>query len=236
MPFDCIALVQARMSSSRLPGKVLRDIAGEPMLGHILRRLSSSKHLKEIFVLSSEDKSDDAVADFVKARGFSVYRGSLEDVLSRFETCLREQSAHAFARVCADSPFYDVKLLDCAIETFFAKDVFLLSSTVKRSFPVGQSMEILQRQVFLDKAPHIVQASDRENVTSAFYKPECTLPLFSFQNEKGDYSQARHVVDTAEDFEVAEKIARALGPRMWEATWDEVESVREEIMNAGSDE
>jgi spore coat polysaccharide biosynthesis protein SpsF len=120
-PLKTIAVIQARMSSSRLPGKVLRDIAGQPMLARVVERARRAVRVDEVIVATTLDSADDAVAEFCSGRGYPFYRGSLNDVLDRYYQAARLYSAEIIVRLTADCPLADPDLIDHTVEAFLGK-------------------------------------------------------------------------------------------------------------------
>src|SRR5512138_621158 len=154
MPSRCVCIVQARMASSRLPGKVLLDIAGEPMLGRVVRRTSRALRVQATVVATTSDPSDDAVAAFCKAEGISYARGSQFDVLDRYHQAARESGAQIIVRVTADCPAIAPELIDAAVDTLLdsssqdecAARFDLVANRLPppfgRSFPIGLDVEV----------------------------------------------------------------------------------------------
>ena len=142
-----VCIVQARMSSTRLPGKVLLPLAGREVLAHVLDRLAFCNTLDEVVVATSSDASDDVLAQWCRARGVPVFRGSLQDVLDRYYQCAIENKATAVVRITADCPALDPTLVDDVVRGFHAGgyDLFYLGG----EFPDG-----LDCQVFSFSALH----------------------------------------------------------------------------------
>lgn len=116
-----VAVIQARMSSTRMPGKVLKTLAGKPLLWHIVKRLERSRHLNAIVLAISTDRSDDPLADYAQALGIAVVRGPLDNVLARFVMAARQHKADIVLRVCGDSPLVDPVTVDNLIEKLLAE-------------------------------------------------------------------------------------------------------------------
>ena len=116
MKHRTIAIIQARMSSTRLPGKVLRDIAGEPMLARVIERAKRAKLVDEVVLATTTDPSDDPVAEFCAERGYNFTRGSLNDVLDRYYQAAKEYKAEVIVRLTADCPVLDPDVVDQTIQ------------------------------------------------------------------------------------------------------------------------
>mgnify|MGYP001454945949 CR=1 FL=1 len=139
-----IAVIQARMSSSRLPGKVLRIVRGKPLLDYLIDRLECCSQLDGIILATSDQVSDDPLFEFAKSKSLRCHRGSLDDVALRVLTAADEMHADAAVRVCGDSPLLDHNQVDKFISIFRREDQMDLVTNVQhRTFPKGQSIEIL---------------------------------------------------------------------------------------------
>ncbi|HET7568269.1 MAG TPA: NTP transferase domain-containing protein [Gaiellaceae bacterium] len=208
------AVVQARMSSQRLPGKVLAPLAGRPALAWLLERLAGF----EVVVATSGEPSDDPVAAFCAERGVECFRGPLADVAARFAGAVERYGLDAFVRVNGDSPLLDPALVARGIELFRATEPDLATNVFPRSFPPGQSVEVVRAETFLAARPEFDER-DREHVTTFFYaRPE----RFRIENfaAAAPYEGPSHALDTAEDLARLEAWARAL-PRA-DAGWAEL--------------
>lgn len=157
-----VCIVQARMSSTRLPGKVLLPLAGREVLAHVLDRLAFCNTLDEVVVATSSDASDDVLAHWCRARGVPVFRGSLQDVLDRYYQCAVENQANAVVRITADCPALDPTLVDDVVRGFQAGgyDLFYLGG----EFPDGLDCQVFSFAA-LERAWHeAVLGSEREHV------------------------------------------------------------------------
>jgi spore coat polysaccharide biosynthesis protein SpsF (cytidylyltransferase family)/aryl-alcohol dehydrogenase-like predicted oxidoreductase len=162
-----VLIVQARMGSSRLPGKVLLPAAGKPMLAHQIDRLRKVRGADEIVVATSLLEGDDAIASFCQMYGIAVVRGSETDVLSRFSAAAVASDADVVVRLTGDCPLIDPALVDHAIEIYLASQAerTYVSDTIDRSYPRGMDVEVFSRSL-LDLADRCaVTRYDREHVT-----------------------------------------------------------------------
>ena len=198
-------VIQARMSSERVPGKVLAPLAGKPVLGHVLDRLSRF----HVVVATSTDASDDPVADFCAGRGTLCMRGPLEDVAARFAGVVAALGVDAFVRVSSDSPLLDPLLVDEAIALFDQTRPDLATNVFPRTFPKGQSVEVVDARTFLAVEPELTDTSDREHVTTFFYaRPDrFRIENFAAEDPAPDVNLA---VDTPADLERLDALVRAL--------------------------
>jgi spore coat polysaccharide biosynthesis protein SpsF len=164
-----VAIIQARMTSSRLPGKVLMPIGDRPMLQLIFERLRRSKHLSEIIVATSLDDEDDAIERLCSSQGVSVVRGSRTDVLARFMDALELTKAKVVVRVTADCPLIDYQLIDTALYTFFSENIDYLSMGSDGGYPRGINAEVIARLALEEAANEAIESYEREHVTPFIY-------------------------------------------------------------------
>jgi spore coat polysaccharide biosynthesis protein SpsF len=181
-------IVQARMNSARVPGKVLRPLAGRPLLGHLLDRLRRLG--MPLVVATSVHPSDDAISRFCEAEDVAVHRGSLEDVAARFVEAAREHGIDPIVRVSGDSPLLDPGLVLRAVDLW--EPGVLVTNVRPRSFPTGQSVEVFELAA-LEAAETAAEA--REHVTPALYE---RLRVRNFAHTP-DLSHLRLTLDTDED-------------------------------------
>jgi spore coat polysaccharide biosynthesis protein SpsF len=210
-----VAVIQARMGSSRLPGKVLRPIAGRPMLQYTVERLDRCRTLDGLLVATTTDPSDDEVVDFCARVGVACTRGPVDDVVSRIAAAARAAGAGALVRVCGDSPLLDYRLVDALVGCFRNGAFDVVTNVAPRSFPPGQSVEVISTAVLLQALDDISAAEDREHVTPFFYRqPE----RFRIRNMSAseDYTRLRLAVDTPEDFRRISAMIAAMKGMQWE--------------------
>jgi len=207
------AIVQARFGSTRLPGKILKAISHKPMLWHIVDRLSHSRLIDQIIVATTNLSEDDQVQEFCELNNILFYRGSPEDVLSRYYTAADVNKADIVVRITSDCPVIDPIIVDRMLEKFFAENQLsnldYLSNVLPRTFPRGLDTEIFSFNA-LAKAHHeATQRYEREHVTPYIYNHPEKFTIKNFTNEK-DYSFHRWTVDTQEDFLLIEKVYDSL--------------------------
>jgi spore coat polysaccharide biosynthesis protein SpsF len=211
-----VAVVQARMSSSRLPGKVLRPLDGRPVLEWVLRAATASA-VDAVVLATSVDASDDPVAALAAQHpGVRVHRGPLDDVLTRFIGALAGEPAQGVVRLTADCPLLDPALIDLVSRTWRASpEVDHLTTTNPRCLPRGLDVELVSRRA-LEQVALEAEGPDRVHVTSAVYgQPErfSTLGLVVHPNA----SDLRVTVDTPEDAALLDGLVALLGdaPPPW---------------------
>lgn len=212
-----LAIIQARLSSRRLPGKVLMPLQGRPLLGWTIHRLQQSRQLTDILIATSSEPADDPIAAYARQIDIAIQRGPLADVASRFCQALAAKQAPAFVRICADSPFIDAALVDQAINHFHAAPLDLVTNVLPRSFPKGQSVEVICTETFraLWNQPRSVQ--EREHITQVYYSAPERFRIRNFSS-KTNHAAIQLSVDTPEDFTRAQQLLQASGgqPGDWQ--------------------
>lgn len=204
-----VAVVQARMGSSRLPGKVMKEMAGKPMIGHLFERVSRSKKINKVILATSANASDDVLCAYAASLGIEVFRGSENDVLDRIYQAVKLYRPKAIVRVTADSPLQDPVILDAAIDFFLASGLDYVSSGANPPvFPDGMDSEIFTF-IALEKAwRESTLLSEREHVTP-YIKNSGHFNIGDFHPDI-DYSAERWVVDNEEDYVLVRAIFEAL--------------------------
>lgn len=219
------AILQARMSSSRLPGKVMKPLCGRPMIERQLERLRRCATLDRIVVATSLDGSDDPLAAHLEGIGIDVFRGSLNDVLDRYVGAARAFSVEGqVVRLTADCPLADPGVIDDCVRLQVELGVDYCSNGRRRTYPHGLDVEAFSLEALEIAAREAADPYDREHVTPFIYRhPErFTLGELAQANDEG---HLRWTVDTPEDFAFAEKVYEALYPTKPEFTSDDVRAL-----------
>lgn len=193
-----IGILQARMTSTRLPGKVLAPVLGVPMIGRQLERLERARSLDGIVVASSVDPSDDQLAAYLASQDIAAVRGSLDDVLGRFISAMDEYRPDVVVRLTADCPLVSPAILDAVVGEFATGDSDYVSNTMVPTFPDGLDVEVVSADALRWVAAHSNDVHEREHVTLGVYRrPD----RFSIRNVAGeeDLSNLRWTVDNADD-------------------------------------
>jgi glutamate-1-semialdehyde 2,1-aminomutase len=230
-----VAIVQARMSSSRLPKKVMKTVVGKTVIQLLLERLSLSKRLDEIVVATSTESSDDALVEHLKKISVKYFRGSEADVLSRFMGAAETYSADVIVRITGDCPLVDSNLVDFCIDKFCASSCDYLSNIDPPSFPDGLDVEVFSISALRSAFAEATTIFDREHVTpylrtNARYSRERVL-------SEVDYSLSRWTLDEQTDFEVIENVFKHFSPRI-DFNWLEVRDLQKsnpKIFSANSE-
>lgn len=206
---NIVAIVQARMGSTRLPGKVLMDIMGKPMLWHVVSRLRFSKLLDKIVIATSVNSKDDLIEDFCKANGIFFYRGKEEDVLDRYYETAKAFNAKHIVRITSDCPLIDPKVIDLVLECHISYQPDYTSNTIKRTFPRGLDTEVFTFTALEKVYREANEYYQREHVTVYFYEHPQLFKLHNVENNK-DFSYLRWTVDVEEDLLFVKEIYKRL--------------------------
>jgi spore coat polysaccharide biosynthesis protein SpsF len=207
-----LGIIQARVSSSRLPGKVLKPILGKPMLTRQIERLKRAKSLDRLVVATSADATDDAVAALAADAGVGCWRGSLNDVLDRFVGTARAHGARDVVRLTGDCPLADPDVIDDVTRTYRASGADYTSNTNPPTFPDGLDVEVM-RMAALERAWLEAQKpSEREHVTLYIHQSPDKFRLTNHAAPK-DLSALRWTVDHLEDLAFVTEVYATLYPR-----------------------
>lgn len=209
------AIIQARMSSSRLPGKVLREINGRPMIAYMLERVASAKRIDKVVLATSIDPSDDPIAEFCRGAKFACSLGSLDDVLDRYYQAARESKADVIVRLTGDCPLIDPAIIDEMIGIYEQGKYDYVANTVPPegvTFPDGMDVEIFSFKNLEKAWKEAKKPSDREHVTFYFWKHPEVFSCYRHNLAK-NLSHYRLTVDYPEDLEVISKIFAHFHPK-----------------------
>lgn len=208
-----VAIVQARMTSTRLPGKVMLPILGEPMLAWVIERLQKAKTLEEIVVATTTDPEDNVIEKECIKRGYKFFRGDREDVLDRYFQAAKQYQADVIVRVTSDCPLLDPGIVDACVTEFIRlqPDCDYLSNALEiATFPLGLDVEVFHRSS-LQKAHQLAEEkSYREHVTAFIYHHPDQFRLIDYRSTSDD-SDLRWTVDTPEDYQLVQRIAERVG-------------------------
>lgn len=199
-----VAIVQARMGSTRLPGKVMRPILGKAMIEHLLIRLSQSKKINEIVLATSVDPVNDVLDSFVTSLGYQCFRGSENDVLDRYYRAATMCEADVIVRITGDCPLVDAYLLDEMLTVYQSNDFDYFSNINPPTFPDGLDIEIFSYAALKKAQQVVVESFDREHVTP-YIRNSNEFKVSVLKNKK-DLSFLRWTVDELDDFLVVEKV------------------------------
>jgi spore coat polysaccharide biosynthesis protein SpsF len=208
-----VCVVQARMRSTRLPGKVLRDLAGRPMLAQLLRRLRACSSLDEIVVATSIAASDDPIAELGVSEGLRVCRGSEVDVLGRIVEAARATNADVVVRVTADCPLIDPHVTDRVIDELMtnASAADYASNVLRRTFPRGLDVEAMFVDTLLRVDRLARTRAEREHVTITIRSERPDIFLTRSVESENDDSDLRWTVDEERDLDLVGRLYGELG-------------------------
>jgi spore coat polysaccharide biosynthesis protein SpsF len=208
-----VAIIQARMGSTRLPGKVLMDLAGRPMLARQLERVKRCRLLDDVVVATTTAGADDALVALARDEGVRWFRGSESDVLGRYAGAASEAGADVVVRITADCPLLDPETSDRVIAALSdGPDLADYASNVlRRTYPVGLDTEALWRDTLERTARHARSASAREHVTPYVYAERPDLFLIRSVTDETDASALRWTVDVPADLERVRRMYADLG-------------------------
>lgn len=194
-----VAILQARMSSNRLPGKVMRPLLGQPMILRQIERLRRCRRLDRIVVATSSSPSDDPLADCLKDAGVEVVRGPLDDVLERYRLALLAVgSPRDFVRLTADCPLADPEVIDLCVASHVAVGADYTYNYEGRTFPKGLDVEVCATRALLEAASEAADPYEREHVMPFIYRRPDRFSLNAITRDPP--LRFRWTVDTAEDF------------------------------------
>lgn len=210
-----VAIIQARMNSSRLPGKVLLDLGGEPMLVRVVERACRARTLDDVIIATTTDPSDDPLEALCREKGYPVYRGSMFDVLDRFYGAAKQAQADVIVRITADCPVIDPQVIDDVVDAFQAASdrpgtTFAcnrLPPPWKRTYPIGLDTEVCDFAGLERAWKEAELPFEREHVMPFFYDTEGRFKVVVVDHDP-DYGGYRWTVDTPEDLDLLREIFR----------------------------
>lgn len=206
-----LAILQARMSSTRLPGKVMRPLAGEPMIGRQIERLRRAASLDRLVVATSVGSEDDPLARYCEGAGVEVFRGALEDVLGRFAAAVQAFGpAQTLVRLTADCPLADPAVVDEVVRTHLESGADYTSNVLpNRTFPKGLDVEAVRAEALLTAAREASDPYEREHVTPFLYRRPERFRIASVERSPS-LADLRWTVDTPEDYAFVSRVYDAL--------------------------
>lgn len=202
-----VAIIQARMGSTRLPGKVMIGLCGKPVLEHVITRIKQCKEINEIVIATTNLQKDDIIAEEAIKCGVKCFRGSEDDVLSRYYHAAKENYADIVVRITSDCPLIDPIVVDNMVE-FYQNNNYDMVTNVgielsQRTFPRGLDTEVFSFEVLEDAFINATENYQREHVTPYIY--ETSNRIYFYKNDE-DYSHYRWTLDTPEDFQFIKEI------------------------------
>ena len=209
-----VATIEARMTSSRLPGKVLMEAAGKPMLQHMIERLQRVPSLDGVVVATTVNATDDPVVELAERLGVGYFRGSEADVLMRVLDAARAHDVDVIVETTGDCPLIDPALVEICVQGYLDAGVDYVSNVLERTYPIGMDTQVFATDVLADVARRTDDPDDHEHVSLYIYRhPE----IYTLKNMPGPAQLTRPdlalTLDTPEDFELLRAVFEALYPR-----------------------
>ena len=206
-----VAIIEARMSSTRLPGKVLLPILGRPVLALLVERLRHAKLLDDVVVATTINSSDDPIEELTRNLGIGCFRGSEEDVLERVLQAADKFKADVIIEITADCPLIESTKIDDMLSSFTAMSVDFMANRIDGSYPDGLGIRIFKREL-LEKIDHLTKdPADREHVTLYVWEHPALFTICNFNNKLDrKYWDLRLTMDTSEDFLLISKLFEEL--------------------------
>ena len=222
-----VAIIQARLASSRLPGKVLYELAGLPIIGFMAKRVQQISELDELVLATGEGERNDPLADIAQGLGITVFRGSEDDVLSRFYGAAEANSADIVIRLTGDCPLADASIISDVLQYRAKYELDYCTNVKPPSWPDGLDVSVFTMETLCRAAAEAQLPSEREHVVPWMWK------MSSLENGSQlaagnvsapeDYSAARWTVDDAQDYLMLRSLAATMGPKtLLTASWPEI--------------
>lgn len=205
-----VAVVQARMGSSRLPGKVLKDLAGESVLARVVQRLHRSSLISEVVIATSASAGDRAVLREAERLNVRCFRGSEADVLDRFYQAARVFHADVVVRITSDCPLIDPEVTDKTVRAFMKEQPDYASNGLERTYPRGLDTEAMTADALARAWRKANEPHQREHVTPFLYEHPELFRILSVRSDS-DYSAHRWTLDTAEDLDFIRAVYKRFG-------------------------
>ncbi len=188
-----LLIIQARSNSKRFPNKILYNIKSKPIILRVISNISKSKMITNVVVATSRKKSDDKLIELLKSKKLKFFRGNLNNVASRLLKASQRYKKNFFIRVSADSPLIDYKIINKAVRLFKKKhNIDIITNVFPRSYPKGQSVEIIRTKV-LENNISKMSKSEKEHVTTYFYKNHNKFKILNFSNNTNKFKYIKNM-------------------------------------------
>ncbi|NWF37922.1 NTP transferase domain-containing protein [Mariprofundus sp. NF] len=223
-----LAILQARLSSTRLPNKVLLPLFGKPMLVRQIERVMRSNRIDQLVVATSDGASDDAIETLCDSLNISCFRGSLDDVLDRFYQATVMQGPDHVVRLTGDCPLADPDVIDGVIQMHLLNQNDYTSNCIHPTFPDGLDVEVIRYEALKEAWSNAELKSQREHVTPYIYQHPERFKISNYYHSGENLSHLRWTVDEARDFELVTEIYQRLYPEKPEFNMHDVLELLEE--------
>ncbi len=218
-------IILARIDSTRLPGKVLRQVHGIPLIDYVIRRAKHINKMDKLFLATTNRSIDDPLAEHAHLQGITVYRGDVDNVALRVLKCARAFHCDYFVRLNGDSPFLDPDLITQGITYCYNTSVDMVTNLIGRTFPYGIAVEIIRTYAFEQAYNKMSQQHEREHVTRYLYDHQEEFTVQSMTSAYPELRSAHLVVDNEDDLEVFDCMVGKLGTNVYTADYREVASL-----------
>jgi spore coat polysaccharide biosynthesis protein SpsF len=205
------AIIQSRMASSRLPGKIMKEILGKPLLVYMIERVQMARSVDRVIIATTTNPEDDVVGRLAEKLGVTLYRGSEHNVLGRFYDAAKKYGCDTIMRLTGDCPLIDPELLDDLAVFYADGDYDYACNCLEPTLPDGLDAEIFSYAVLEEATTHAVRSSDLEHVTPYIRRQTGHLKIGSWKFDQ-DLSHLRWTVDEQEDFDFIRQIIEELYP------------------------
>ncbi|WP_108064094.1 cytidylyltransferase domain-containing protein [Poseidonibacter lekithochrous] len=199
--------IEARMTSSRLPGKVMLPLGNTFVLDMMVQRIKKSKYVNDIIIATTVNKEDDAIVDFCKSNNISYFRGSEDNVFERVLQTHEEYETDIIVELTGDCPFLDYTIVDKVIEVYLNNSYDYVSNWIEHTYPIGMSVQVYKYEALKEISKKELQYVDKEHVTPEFY----TSGKYNIFNVEAPsslyYPELSITLDTKEDYEIMSAIA-----------------------------
>jgi len=204
-----VAIIQARLGSTRLPGKCLLKLMGRTVIQHIIERIQAAKCIDQIILATTVNEEDQALVDVAHAMGLTVYRGSVNDVLDRFYQAAKMVNADIICRITADDPFKDPNIIDMIINQFIEGKYDYVSNTISPTYPEGLDIEVFSFAALEKAWREAHKPSEREHVTPYIWNNPQAFKLYNVKYAE-NISHLRWTLDTAPDWVFIQQVYEEL--------------------------
>jgi len=219
-------IIICRFNSSRLPGKILKEINGKPLLSFILERLQQSTYHENIVIATSNQPTDQPIIEYCEENNISYFRGDLNNVSQRFAACMQHFSFDYGVRINGDNIFTDAKLVDKAIDLAIENNYDFVSNVKGRTFPTGMSVEVVSSQFYIQQIREFKEESHFEHVTLYFYENEDAGNFHFFRNDEMKEAKGlKMAVDTQNDFNFVSSIIKNMEKPHFAYDWKAITKI-----------